>query len=76
MAKGQFAQVQDIVIGKWSVLHLIHVASKQEGFISEAKLPVQELDSQREEEAYFRRGVVFGRIWYCFIVKISITVVQ
>ena len=32
------------------------------GRINEVKRPVQELGGQRGEGAYFRRGLIFGRI--------------
>ena len=34
------------------------------GLIIEANIPVQELEGQRGEGAYFRRGLIFGRIRY------------
>ena len=34
------------------------------GLIIKANIPVQELEGQRGEGAYFRRGFIFGRIWY------------
>ena len=36
------------------------------GLIIEANIPVQELDGQRGEGAYFRRGLIFGRIRYYY----------
>ena len=35
-----------------------------EGLIIEANIPVQEFEGQRGEGAYFRRGLIFGRIRY------------
>ena len=32
------------------------------GLIIEANIPMQELEGQRGEGAYFRRGLIFGRI--------------
>ena len=37
------------------------------GLIIEANIPVQELDGQRGEGDYFRRGLIFGRIGIIFI---------
>ena len=34
------------------------------GLIIEANIPVQELEDRRGEGAYFRRGLIFGRIRY------------
>ena len=34
------------------------------GLIIEANIPVQEPEGQRGEGAYFRRGLIFGRIRY------------
>ena len=36
------------------------------GLIIEANIPVQELEGQRGEGAYFRRGLIFGRIRYMY----------
>ena len=36
------------------------------GLIIEVNIPVQELEGQRGEGAYFRRGLIFGRIRYIF----------
>ena len=36
------------------------------GLIIEANIPVQELEGQRGEGAYFRRGLIFGRIRYYY----------
>ena len=37
------------------------------GLIIEANMPVQELEGQRREGAYFRRGLIFGRIRYIIL---------
>ena len=37
------------------------------GLIIEANIPVQELEGQRGEGAYFRRGLIFGRIRYMYM---------
>ena len=42
------------------------------GLIIEANIPVQEVEGQRGEGAYFRRGLIFGRIRYSLYKHISI----
>ena len=41
------------------------------GLIIEANIPVQELEGHRGEGAYFRRGLIFGRIRYMYQSIIS-----
>ena len=42
------------------------------GLIIEANIPVQEREGQRGEGAYFRRGLIFGRIRYTCISTVMI----
>ena len=44
------------------------------GLIIEANIPVQEFEGQRGEGAYFRRGLIFGRIWYFIINDNSVEI--
>ena len=42
----------------------VHLCSRGMGLINEAKIPVQKLDGQSVEGAYFRREFIFRRIRY------------
>ena len=39
------------------------------GLIIEASIPVQELEGQRGDGAYFRMGLIFGRIRYYYLLQ-------
>ena len=46
------------------------------GLIIEANTPVQELEGQRGEGAYFRSGLIFGRIRYYYYYVLLVPIVK
>ena len=64
MANGQFKY--KIVTSSFAHIH-VHVASKLYTLVEKYKggiIPMQELDSQRGEGAYFQRRLIFREIQY------------